>query len=73
MELQLLIGENDVFSQNCWPYGLIQVHLKLEIQFFSVHFSIDINICLTTCTPQLLITVRWVTACIPTILYYYIW
>ena len=49
------------FLQNSWPYGLIQVYVKLEIQSFSVHFSVD-NICLTT--PQILInvaTVRWIT------------
>ena len=29
--------------RNSWPYGLIQVYLELEIQSFSVHFSVHIN------------------------------
>ena len=47
MELQQVIAENDV----PWTYRLIQVYLKLEIQSSSVHFSIDINNCLTTPQP----------------------
>ena len=51
------------FLQNSSPYSLIQVYIKLKIQSFSVHFSVDIIICLTA--PQILInvaTVRWITA-----------
>ena len=56
MELQLLMM---CFLQNSSPYGLIQVYVKLEIQSFSVHFSVDI-ICVTVRGgggPQILINV----------------